>query len=115
MGWDGKRRKPAKPLTVDHCCCSECGGVCPDEPGKGIARCEPCHYGERHGTGADEYLSWHCAAAGHHDDLCASRDEHKAKLAAEVKATKRMLRSLDHAIEVGGERQWGQLTFEDIA
>lgn len=114
MPWNGKRK--LKPLFhSDRCLCSECGGACPDVPDYGV-RCWACHYdqpGGRHSAGA-EYLSWYCAAAGHGDDRCSNRDEHKAKVGADALAIKGLLRNLDHAMDVAGDRRWGQMSFEEL-
>lgn len=113
MPWNGQRKH--KPLEVDHCCCGQCGGACPDPPGQGIVRCDPCHYGERHPTDVGRYLHWYCAAAGHGDDKCENNDQHRRKLAGEHAAISEMLRGLDHAIEVSADAKWGQMTFESLA
>ena len=112
MPWNGKPR--SKPLVVDHCCCSECGGACPDPPAQALARCEPCHYGERHGTGGMDYLHWYCAGAGHRDDKCSTYAEHRLKVAAQWQGINEMLRCLDFAMDVATDAKWCQMTFESL-
>ena len=109
MPWNGKRK--VKPLEVSKCCCAECDGLCPDPPAQSLVRCEPCHYGDRHGFATKLPLSMYCAGAGH--DLCDTQAQHRAKLAAEYVGINEMLRTLDHVLDVAGESKWGQLTLSD--
>lgn len=112
MPWNGKRK--VKPLEVSKCCCSECEGICPDPPAQALVRCEACHYGDRHGFGLEGGQGWWCAAAGHRDQPCGDAAEHRRKVAAEHASINRMLRTLDHVLDVASESKWGQTTFEEF-
>lgn len=102
--------------------CSDCGGTCPDPvvEWNGL-RCEDCHYfveSGRHPTSFDwrMYCRTVHSVESHGDPrgVCATEEDHKARLAVEDRSRAEMLRSLDHTIEVGGDAKWGQLTFESL-
>lgn len=109
MPWNGKRR--VQPLhEFSKCVCSECDGLCPDPAtdvhGKSVSRCEECWATDgRHPTNTSGDLHWYCAAAGHRDDLCGTWDDHREKVGRAALGVAQMLRTLDHAMEMGKSRQ----------
>lgn len=121
MPWNGKRT--LKPLaTSETCLCSDCGGACGEPTTEGTLRCEDCLYfvsSGKHATAFDwsVYCKSNHSIEAHGDPrgLCGSEEEHKSRLAEESAGISQMLRTLDHAMEVGSDAKWGQMTFESLA
>lgn len=102
-----------KPVfSPENCLCSQCS--CSEKAAPALLRCEDCHY-FKHLAADLGTLHWYCAGAGHRDNKCSSREEHSAKLADRARGIEALLKVLDHSMEVGTDRRWGQMTFEEMS
>ena len=119
MPWNGKRK--LKPLFIaERCLCSQCDGTCPDPVEFGV-RCDGCHFfmvtGRHEATFNWEFYCRSTHSVEAHGDprgLCSSREEHHARLAEEGRALSGLIQTLPHAMAVGSDRKWGQMTFEEL-